>query len=100
LALEIEKIIEEIKTLTPKQKHELARRLNEEAVLDNQSWYWTPEWQAAEKKADEDIAAGRVHHFESVDDAMKFLHEQAKRKGSTPFFGNSIQQGLPESGRP
>ena len=76
MALEIEKIIKEIKALTPKQKLELARRLDEEAVLDDQSWYWTPEWQAAEKEADEDIAAGKIHHFDNVDDAIKFLHEQ------------------------
>jgi hypothetical protein len=30
-----------------------------------QAWFWTPEWQAKEREADEDIAAGRVEHFDS-----------------------------------
>lgn len=27
---------------------------------EDQGWYWTPEWQAMEAEADEDIAAGRT----------------------------------------
>ena len=26
----------------------------------DQAWYWTPEWQAKEREADEAIAAGRT----------------------------------------
>lgn len=26
----------------------------------DQAWYWTKEWQAKERQADEDIAAGRI----------------------------------------
>ncbi|SFR13973.1 hypothetical protein [Desulfoscipio geothermicus] len=78
MAANIERLIKEIKSLSPTEKIELARRLDEEAIFSNQSWYWTPEWQAAEKEADEDIAAGRVHRFKNVNDALKFLHEQAE----------------------
>lgn len=79
MAVNIDRLVEEIKALSPEQKYELARRLDKEAVFGDQSWYWTPEWQAAEKEADEDIATGRVHHFDNVDDAIKFLHEQRNR---------------------
>jgi antitoxin PrlF len=30
-----------------------------------QAWFWTPEWQAKEREASADIAAGRVHRFDS-----------------------------------
>ena len=32
----------------------------------DQLWYWTPEWQAKEREADEDKAAGRVKRFRSA----------------------------------
>jgi len=78
MAANIDRLINEIKALSRAEKFELARRLDEEAVFENQSWYWTPEWQAAEKEADEDIATGRVHRFDNVEDAIKFLHQQAE----------------------
>lgn len=33
-----------------------------------QAYFWTPKWQEMEKKADEDIKAGRVHHYNSVEE--------------------------------
>lgn len=76
MAANLDRLVEEIKNLSPAEKSELARRLDEEAVFDDQSWYWTPQWQAAEKEADEDIADGRVHRYNNVDEAIKFLKEQ------------------------
>ena len=32
----------------------------------DQLWYWTPEWQAKEREADEDEAAGRFKSFKSA----------------------------------
>ncbi|MCL4523869.1 MAG: AbrB/MazE/SpoVT family DNA-binding domain-containing protein [Acidobacteria bacterium] len=32
----------------------------------DQLWFWTPEWQAKEREADEDKAAGRVKRFKSA----------------------------------
>ncbi len=32
----------------------------------DQLWFWTPEWQAMEREADEDKAAGRVKSFKSA----------------------------------
>jgi len=42
-------------------------------VPKDQLWFWTPEWQAKEREADEDIAQGRVKGFDSVDDLIKEL---------------------------
>jgi antitoxin MazE len=44
-----------------------------EVVPKNQRWFWTPEWQAKEREADEDIAQGRVKEFESAEDLLKDL---------------------------
>jgi hypothetical protein len=40
-----------------------------------QAWFWTREWQAGEKEADEDIAAGRVKTFNRVDDLLEELDQ-------------------------
>lgn len=42
-----------------------------------QAYFWTEEWQEAECKADEDIKAGRVKKFKSMDDAVKYLENKA-----------------------
>lgn len=79
MAANLDRLIEEIKSLSTAEKFELASGLDEEAIFDDQSWYWTPEWQATEKEADDDFAAGRVHRSENVNDALKLLHQQADK---------------------
>ncbi|HEV8574232.1 MAG TPA: AbrB/MazE/SpoVT family DNA-binding domain-containing protein [Dehalococcoidia bacterium] len=38
----------------------------------DQAWFWTPEWQAGEREADEDIKAGRVPGpFKSIEEMKK-----------------------------
>lgn len=45
----------------------------------DQAWYWTEKWQAMEREADEEIAAGNVLVFE---DAEAFLaHLESHRDG-------------------
>ena len=39
--------------------------LRQAAVKPGQEWFWTAEWQAAEKEAEADLAAGRVETYES-----------------------------------
>jgi len=46
-------------------------------VDKEQAWFWTRRWQEGERKADEDIKAGRVKRFKSVDDAVKYLEDKA-----------------------
>jgi AbrB family looped-hinge helix DNA binding protein len=54
--------------------------VDEKAVLipkrlvdKNQAYFWTEKWQDAEKEADEDIRAGRVKVFDSVEELTKDL---------------------------
>ena len=39
----------------------------------DQLWYWTPEWQAGERQADADLAAGRYKDFKSAKKAIAWL---------------------------
>ena len=39
----------------------------------SQAYFWTEEWQQGERKADEDIKAGRVKRFKSAAHAVKYL---------------------------
>lgn len=49
-----------------------------QALIDrDQAWYWTAEWQAAEREADEDLKAGRYRDFATVEDAIADLERQA-----------------------
>ena len=48
--------------------------LTPKALIDqSQAYFWLPEWQAAEHEASADIAEGRVHEFDNVDDLVASL---------------------------
>ena len=38
------------------------------AARGAQSWFWTPEWQAMEGEAGDDLARGRYEDFDSMDE--------------------------------
>lgn len=42
-------------------------------VPADQRWFWTERWQAMEREADEDVAAGRVARFDSADELFDDL---------------------------
>src|SRR4030042_1345292 len=48
-------------------------------VDKEQAWFWTRPWQEGERKAEEDIRAGRIHSFDSAKEATAFLHKRAKK---------------------
>lgn len=50
-------------------------------VDKEQAWFWTRRWQEGERETEEDIRAGRIHSFDSANDAVTFLHKRVK-KGS------------------
>ena len=53
--------------------------LRPQKVIDaSQAWYWTPEWQAGEREADEDIAAGRVERFMNDAEFLESLRRDLK----------------------
>lgn len=54
--------------------------LRPQKIIDaTQAWYWTPEWQAGERDAETDLAAGRVETFGSEDEFIAALKERTKR---------------------
>jgi hypothetical protein len=40
----------------------------------DQEWFWTPEWQAMEREADQDILTGDYKDFDNLDALLKDLH--------------------------
>jgi AbrB family looped-hinge helix DNA binding protein len=40
----------------------------------DEAFFYTPEWQAAEREADEDIRLGRLSEPMSAEDAIAYLH--------------------------
>jgi AbrB family looped-hinge helix DNA binding protein len=43
------------------------------AIDAEQSWFWSKQWQEAEKEADSDLATGKVKKFKTVEDLIKDL---------------------------
>ncbi|HJX12001.1 MAG TPA: hypothetical protein VJ377_00575 [Dehalococcoidales bacterium] len=39
----------------------------------SQAYFWTKEWQEAEKEASEDIKAGRIKEFDTVEELLEDL---------------------------
>ncbi|GAB3218996.1 AbrB/MazE/SpoVT family DNA-binding domain-containing protein [Glycomyces halotolerans] len=43
------------------------------AIPADQRWFWTPEWQAGEREADEQIAAGGGRVYHDIDEMLDDL---------------------------
>jgi len=43
------------------------------AVAEDQTWFWSEEWQDGEREAEADIAAGRFEVFDSMEDLIEDL---------------------------
>jgi len=39
----------------------------------DQTWFWTEEWQAAEREAEDDLRAGQVKEFDTLDELIADL---------------------------
>jgi hypothetical protein len=74
--------------MTRNELHDMIDRLPDETVdgagrllqeivqgrIDpDQAWFWTPGWQATEREADADLAAGRLTVFEGDDQFLSAL---------------------------
>ncbi|MFN0090905.1 MAG: AbrB/MazE/SpoVT family DNA-binding domain-containing protein [Acidimicrobiales bacterium] len=78
---------EEIRTAVRLEEGDLLEvELTEEGILlrpckvidATQAWFWSPEWQAGEREADADRAAGRTEAFESGEAFVEALGGAAK----------------------
>ncbi len=47
--------------------------LPKKLIDKSQAYFWTKEWQEAEREASEDIKAGRVKTFDTVEELIKDL---------------------------
>lgn len=47
-------------------------------IAPEQAWFWTREWQAKEREADDDRAAGRVSRYDNDEDFLTALDERTK----------------------
>lgn len=45
------------------------------AVVEDQAWFWSDEWQAGEREAEADVAARRVQVFDSMEDLLADLEQ-------------------------
>ena len=50
--------------------------LPKKIVDKSQAYFWTKEWQEAEREASEDIRAGRVKTFDTAEELIKELDEK------------------------
>ena len=50
--------------------------LPKKIVDKSQAYFWTKEWQVAEREASEDIKAGRVKTFDNVEELIKDLDKK------------------------
>jgi len=49
----------------------------------SQAYFWSPSWQAAEREASKDVAAGRVSIAEDMDDVLAQLDKGRKKNRHT-----------------
>jgi AbrB family looped-hinge helix DNA binding protein len=55
--------------------------LRPQKLIDaTQAWFWTPEWQAGEREADADRAAGTIQTFQSGEELVGALRDRSKRR--------------------
>jgi hypothetical protein len=56
----------------------LLEEITDGRIDAEQAWFWTREWQAKEREADDDLAAGRGTTYESDDEFLAALDERTK----------------------
>jgi hypothetical protein len=73
---ELHKLIDELPDTAVEGAGVLLRGIIKGPIDPDQAWFWTPEWQAKEREADADKAAGRVERFGSDEAFMAALEER------------------------
>ena len=52
--------------LTPEESAALAEAIDE-ALAEDQTWFWSEAWQAGERASEADLAEGRYQDFETME---------------------------------
>ncbi len=74
---ELHKLIDELPDAAVEGAGVLLRGIIKGSIDPDQAWFWTPEWQAGEREADADIAAGRTTRYDSDEEFMAALDERS-----------------------
>lgn len=74
---ELHKLIDELPDTAVEGAGVLLRGIVKGPIDPDQAWFWTPEWQAGEREADADIAAGRGTRHHSDEDFLAALDERS-----------------------
>ena len=67
-------LIEALKTLFAGRELDIIVR--PVAAKPGQEWFWSPEWQAAERAVEEDLAEGRFETFDTIDEFILSLESR------------------------
>ena len=51
-----------------------------DVIPPDQAWFWSEPWQAAEREAQADIEAGRIHRYSNVESAIEALEKRANAR--------------------
>jgi antitoxin PrlF len=74
---ELHKLIDELPDTAVEGAGVLLRGIIKGPIDPDQAWFWTPEWQAGEREADADIAAGRETRYHSDEEFLAALDERS-----------------------
>jgi len=70
---DLHKLVDELPDDAVEGAGVLLRGIIKGPIDPDQAWFWTPEWQAKEREADADIAAGRGLFFGSDEEFIAHL---------------------------
>lgn len=74
---ELHNLIDELPDAAVEGAGVLLRGIIKGPIDPDQAWFWTPEWQAGEREADADIAAGRGTRYDSDEEFLAALDERS-----------------------
>jgi hypothetical protein len=74
---ELHKLVDELPDAAVEGAGVLLRGIIKGPIDPDQAWFWTPEWQAGEREADADIAAGRGILYDSDEEFLAALEERS-----------------------
>lgn len=58
--------------LSPEESAALAEAIDE-ALAEDQAWFWSEAWQAGERASEADLAEGRYQDFDKMEDLVRDL---------------------------
>ncbi len=62
-------------------------KMSKKLIDSSQAYFWTKEWQEAEREATEDIKAGRVNIFDTVEELVEAFYPRLRFADSQSYNG-------------